>query len=253
MTQMNTKKTGQKGTTKDHYDSHLAAVYAWMVGDFELKQQEQEAYFRQHKLVANAGDRALDLGSGHGLQAVSLARLGYETTAVDFSTDLLQELEQRSKGLPITVREGDITSIQQYTDGQQFCVVCCMGDTLPHLADVAQVKQLIQDVYGLTEKTGRFILSFRELTHAAVGATQFIPVKSDRDRILTCILHFLTDHVYVTDQLYTWQGKAWTQTISTYPKLRLSESQVTMWLVEAGWTIGSKSHSDGMVYLIACK
>ncbi len=244
---------GQAGSAKEHYDSHLAAIYAWMVGDFEQKQQQQEVYFRQHKLIATTGDRALDLGSGHGLQAVSLARLGYETTAVDFSADLLHELEQRSEGLPITVREGDITAIQQYTTGQQFSVVCCMGDTLPHLASAAQVKQLIQDVYALTEKTGRFVLSFRELTHAVVGATQFIPVQSDRDRILTCILHFLTDHVDVTDQLYTWQGEAWTQTVSTYRKLRLSEAQVTKWLAEAGWTIASRSHRNGMVHLIACK
>lgn len=250
---MNTGKTGQAGSTKYHYDAHLAAVYGWMVGDFEQKQHQQEAYFRQHELIAGAGDRALDLGSGHGLQAVSLARLGYETTAVDFSADLLGELEQRSQGLSITVREGDITSIQQYMAGQQFSVVCCMGDTLPHLASVAQVKQLIVDVYELTKKNGRFVLSFRELTHAAVGATQCIPVKSERDRILTCILHFLADHVEVTDQLYTWQGEAWTQTVSTYRKLRLSEAQVTKWLVDAGWTMVSQSHNGGMVHLIAGK
>ncbi len=93
MTQMNARETAQTGSAKDHYDSHLAAVYACMVGDFEQKQQQQEAYFRQHEFVVCAGDRALDLGSGPGLQAVSLARLGYETTAVDFSADLLPELE----------------------------------------------------------------------------------------------------------------------------------------------------------------
>jgi hypothetical protein len=30
---------------RDHYDTHLAHFYSWMLGDFEEKQKAQEAFF----------------------------------------------------------------------------------------------------------------------------------------------------------------------------------------------------------------
>lgn len=49
---------------KDHY---LGYFYSWMVGDFEEKQKEQEAYFNSNSIHPVNNKVALDLGAGHYL------------------------------------------------------------------------------------------------------------------------------------------------------------------------------------------
>src|ERR1700761_2195645 len=100
---------------KEHYDHHLGYFYSWMVGDFDEKQKEQEAYFNSNNIHPVSTKVAIDLGAGYGLQSISLAKLGFCVVAVDFNKQLLHELEQRSKGFKIPIIEGDIKQIPLYS------------------------------------------------------------------------------------------------------------------------------------------
>src|SRR5687767_10244115 len=95
-------------TAKEHYDNHLANFYAWMVGDFTQKQLEQQDYFITHQIFPTGNKIAFDLGAGHGLQTISLARLGFDVRAVDFNTQLLNELGSRKENLSIRIHEQNI-------------------------------------------------------------------------------------------------------------------------------------------------
>ena len=79
-----------------HYDTLLAEAYSWMVGDFDTHKQRQFEFFRQQGLATQPPSLALDLGSGHGLQSVALAELGYQVVAIDLSSQLLAELGRRA-------------------------------------------------------------------------------------------------------------------------------------------------------------
>lgn len=57
-------------TVQEHYDQHLGNFYAWMVGDFEQKQQEQESYFREKNLQPFSTKTAIDLGAGNGINGL---------------------------------------------------------------------------------------------------------------------------------------------------------------------------------------
>ena len=86
-------------TVKDHYDQHLAHFYEWMTGDFDQHMHAQLEYFQSHALIPDAANqRAIDLGAGHGIHSVALAKLGYHVLAVDFNQHLLSLLDSRSKG-----------------------------------------------------------------------------------------------------------------------------------------------------------
>jgi methylase of polypeptide subunit release factors len=93
---------------KDHYDKHLGNFYASMVGDFNQKQFEQEAFFRIHHITATTKKNAFDLGAGHGLQAVSLAKLGFKVKAVDFNSQLLDALCINCNSYSIEIINSDI-------------------------------------------------------------------------------------------------------------------------------------------------
>ena len=64
----------------------------------------------ENMLVGTNYHNALDLGTGAGLMAIELARLGFETTAMDYNDDMLNEAFALSKklGLDIEFIKGNI-------------------------------------------------------------------------------------------------------------------------------------------------
>jgi 2-polyprenyl-3-methyl-5-hydroxy-6-metoxy-1,4-benzoquinol methylase len=210
-------------TAKEHYDNHLGNFYSWMAGDFTAKQQEQQAFFMARGIVPVASKIAFDLGSGHGIQTVSLANLGFHVIAVDFNHPLLNELRENCKDLAVQIVENDLIIFLQNTNVKAELIVC-MGDTLTHIKSFELVDTIIGEISQHLLPGGKVVLSFRDLTTALTGLQRFIPVKSDKTRILDCFLEYFEDYVMVHDILYEYSGGAWVQKVSAYPKLRLNNS-----------------------------
>lgn len=237
---------------KEHYDTHLGNFYAWMTGDFQEKQAIQEAFLKKSHVLPFSTNVALDLGCGHGLQAVSLAKLGFHVAAVDFNRQLLKELEQNTGSLNITCYEEDlILFLQNYKSSCD--AITCMGDTLTHLPTVVAVQEFISNSYQKLTARGKLVLSFRDLTHELTGSDRFIPVKSDADRIHICFLEYFPDHVKVYDILHTYSDHLWQQKVSWYPKLRLNAAMVKEFLRGVRFTVVAEQEINRMTYLVAVK
>jgi 2-polyprenyl-3-methyl-5-hydroxy-6-metoxy-1,4-benzoquinol methylase len=239
-------------TTKDHYDHHLGAIYSWMAGDFETKQREHQQFLETNNIVPRSTKGALDLGAGHGIQSVSLARLGFSVTAIDFNRQLLSELEQNKQQLPIICIEDDIRNVKKYENHQPEVIVC-WGDTLTHQETLEDVNQFINDCCTTLETAGKLLFSFRDFTTALTGDDRFIPVKSDETKILTCCLDYEADRVRVTDLLHAEADGQWQQKVSSYYKLRLSPNNVVEMLTGCGMTITLNCIVNRMITLIAVK
>ena len=213
-------------SSEEHYARHLAPIYAWMAGDFEAAAAAQdELLTRLGVPVAGAG-QVLDLGCGHGLQSIPLARRGFQVVAVDTSAQLLDQLRERAGDLPVQTVEGDCLDLDRYCASPVAWIIC-MGDTLPHLGSLEDVQRLLEQVAGHLLEGGRFLVSFRDYTHELTGNDRFIPVRSDDDRIHTCFLEYETDRVRVHDLVYQRSESGWDFSASWYPKLRLSAD----WLI----------------------
>lgn len=238
-------------SVKSHYDNHLASFYAWMTGNFDTKQKEQEAYFVSKHIAPFANQAAIDLGAGHGLQTVSLANLGYTVYAVDFNQHLLSELNAHTKGRSVRTILANIANTNQYSMETELIV--CMGDTLTHLDSPEQVSVLVKEWYNMLLHKGKLVLSFRDLTQALENEERFIPVKADDDRIHTCFLEYFPGFVRVFDMLLEKQGGQWIQKVSSYQKLRLGVEQVKMMLTAAGFFVHDHEVISRMHYLVAIK
>jgi hypothetical protein len=223
-------------SAKEHYDTHLAAFYSWMTGDFDTNRKEQQFFLEKQGILPASTKVAIDLGAGHGIQSAALATLGFSVKAIDFNRQLLDELTTNCKNLDVTAIEDDIRSIAAYKSLNPELIVCS-GDTLTHLENDAEIKRFIDDCCDALPDKGKLLFSFRDYSEKLSGDKRFIPVKSDDNRILTCFLDYTATHVLVTDLLYERTPTGWQQKISSYKKVRVPASEVADMLTRNGMRI----------------
>lgn len=237
-------------TVEDHYKTHLAPVYLWMAGGFDVAISRGEAEIEAVVPNLAAGITAVDLGAGFGMHTIPLARRGCSVVAVDTSSILLDELRAHVEALPVRAVEDDLLSFQRHLDVRANLILC-MGDTLTHLRDHATVERLFSLAKESLRLGGMLITTFRDYTSPRIDQGRFIPVRSDTDRILTCFLEYEPDHVKVHDVLHERIGSNWQLRVSAYRKLRLSPEWVSTALQAIGFSVRVEPGLGGMVCVIA--
>lgn len=239
-------------TAKEHYDKHLGRIYSWMSGDFATRQSEFRNFLDTHRIVPNGSRVAIDLGAGHGIQSTALAMCGFKVEAIDFNDQLLQELSSNAAGLDVHVSSGNILDVRHWASHEPDLIVC-WGDTLTHLGSMAEVNQLLTDIAQMLPPGGKVMLGFRDYSTPLHGASRFIPVKSDDDRIMTCFLEYTDNFVTVTDLLHERTPTGWMQSVSSYRKLRVSADHVRQQLEKGGLTLVHNGARQGMITMIATR
>lgn len=237
---------------KEHYDNHLANFYSWMVGNFDQKRTDFQNFLENNKIFPSNTKVAIDLGAGHGIQSIALKRLGFNVTAIDFNDQLLNELKLNPDGQSIKTIKTDIRNIKNYSELKPELIICC-GDTITHLENKSDIKKLIENCANILAEKGKLIISYRDYTIELNDNQRFIPVKSDRDRILTCILDYEPEKVKVTDLLYEKIGNEWKQKVSSYKKVRISPNEIDEMIENSGLKITFNEPIDRMQTMIAEK
>ncbi len=240
------------GTVQAHYEDLLAGVYSWMFGGFDQACANNATFFEQMGIVYPGSGVALDLGAGCGFQSIPLARLGFPVVAIDTDEMLLAELRAHAGGLSITPVHDDLMQFERHC-ASGIALAVCMTDTLLHLESPETVRTLCAKVHGALEPGGKFIVSFRDLSHELCGLDRFIPVRSDASRIMTCFLEYAPEKVLVHDLVHERNGDAWDFRKSCYAKLRLAKATVIEYLSDAGFGEIQEHESRGMITLIAEK
>ncbi len=239
-------------TVSEHYENLLADYYSWLFGDFNARVEANRSFFVASGVAPQKSGTAIDLGAGPGFQSIALAQLGFKVLAVDLSQKLLDELKNNRGTLPATTVRDDILNFTSHFPSLvEVCV--CMGDTLPHLESLDQVIALFERIYNALAWEGKFVTTFRDLTHELKGLDRFIPVRSDKNTIFTCFLEYGRDYVQVHDLVYARKDDQWEFHKSSYQKLCLSSAWVLQQLRHAGFAIKSSDNAKGLITIIAEK
>lgn len=237
-------------TAQDHYERLLGPVYTWMAGGFEAATARGARELEELGLRPEDTGLAMDLGAGFGMHAIPLAQRGFEVTAIDTCTALLEELRTHAEDLPVHAIQDDLLSWERHAGGTPELILC-MGDTLTHLPDRARVLTLLDTISNTISPGGRLILSIRDYTKRLEREQRFIPVRSDRNRIFTCFLDYTGDHVLVHDLLYEWNGEQWIFDASCYPKIRIAPEWLEASLEERGFSVEHGAGASGMIRFVA--
>jgi SAM-dependent methyltransferase len=238
---------------RDHYESLLASVYTWMSGGREARLDANRSLFRQLGIQPGRSGLALDLGAGSGFQSIPLAELGFQVTAVDLSPTLIAELRTQVGSLQIRTVERNFLPLTTLGAAPVDLIVC-MGDTLTHLADPAEVQHLITEAAAMLHPGGALVLTWRDLSTLPEGNARFLPIRSDADRIFTCFLETIdAARVRVHDIVHERAGAGFTQRISSYTKLRLAPAWVDRTLTQAGFAIETATAERGLLTRLARK
>lgn len=215
-----------------HYDTLLAEHYDWMQGGWEAKVEANRAFF--HAQALNGPGLAVDLGAGTGYQSIPLAERGFDVLAIDSSAAMLETLRRRAGAMGVRTSLADLCTFADELSSDPALVVC-MGDTLSHLASVAQADALLELVARRLAPHGTVVLQFRDLTALPEGDARFLPIRSDEERAFTCFLEEVdAEFVRVHDLVFRRKDGALEQSVSSYLKVRLGRAWLEATLARVG-------------------
>lgn len=230
-----------------HYTELLAPVYVWMMGGEEAAASRAKAWVEQRGLARLAPGLALDLGCGPGFHAIALANAGFETLAIDSSSELLEKLrDPRPRKL-----HADLVGFEAHLQGKRARLIVCLGDTLTHLESEEQLDLLLDACQRALAPGGMLALTFRDYSGERKPSECLIRVRNEPERSFTCALEFEPGRVRVTDILHEWRDGRWVESRSTYSKLRLAPASVRGKLAARGFRLERDELAGGLVTMLA--
>ncbi|GAA2795452.1 class I SAM-dependent methyltransferase [Kitasatospora paracochleata] len=156
--------SGELGREQRAHWERTYTAYPGMYGE-----QPSEAAVRAAAVFA-AGGEVLELGAGHGRDALYFARSGFAVRATDFSPVGLAQLAERAaaEGLPVTTAVQDVREplevADRSVDGVFAHMLLCMA------LSTGEIEALVGEVRRVLRPGGTFVYTVRHTGDAHYGA-----------------------------------------------------------------------------------
>ena len=108
---------------------------------------------------AQAGSKILEIGAGTGRYSITLAKEGYDVTAVELTEQNLAVLKKNSQDLEnLKAFQGDALDLSRFEDGA-FDITLMFGP-MYHLYDKNDVQKAIEEAIRVTKENGVILAAF---------------------------------------------------------------------------------------------
>ncbi len=118
---------------------------------------EREWPFLRRVLEAAPSRRLLDLGCGTGEHVRFLASQGFDVVGIDRSESMLEKARETPTPPGARLIQGDIVDMDALVDGR-FGGAICLGNTLPHIREIADLSRLARGLRRRLEPGAPFVL-----------------------------------------------------------------------------------------------
>lgn len=185
--------------TQTFYDN-LASQYDKLFLDWRSSTREQ-AVILDKLFQENGFDKSaniLDCACGIGTQSIGLAAIGYTVTASDISNAEIEEAKVRAANENVKVRfeHADFCALSQ-TFNEQFDVVICMDNALPHMLSESALREAIKSITNQIAPGGIFVASIRDYDALLMEKPPYSPP----------YIHKTDKGQRVSFQTWTWEGE----------------------------------------------
>lgn len=104
--------------------------------------------------------RLLDVGCGTGALALTLSILGVKVVGVDLNKYMIEQARLKSETVGSTPEffVQDMLSLEDNLAGMTFDVISCLGNTLVHLEDPAEIKASLKQFSRLLDQKGSIVI-----------------------------------------------------------------------------------------------
>lgn len=148
------------------YDQ-LAEDYHLIFEDWDASVRRQGKILDQ--IIGNTVDlsrnniKVLDCSCGIGTQVIGLELLGYNVHATDLSPNAVSRAKREAQrlGANLTFGVADFRSLNDQVEGSFNVIISC-DNSLPHLLDIDELKQALQNIWCKLEYGGLFLASIRD-------------------------------------------------------------------------------------------
>jgi SAM-dependent methyltransferase len=151
----------------------------------------------------------IDLGCGTGAFACALARAGFRASGMDIAEEMLTQARGNAKGLGLTVRfvHGSLQALPSPFEPRQADLVLCLGNTLPHLLDRADLVRAFLGIAGLLAPSGLAVVQMLNYDRILDRQERIVSVDRAADAAFVRFYDFLDSGLLRFNLLrVTWEG-----------------------------------------------
>lgn len=102
--------------------------------------------------------KVLDLACGSGTYAIALAEKGFNVTGVDLDLEMINLASKKQNNAKIRFLVEDMRKVGKVFENKSFHRVFCIGNSLVHINDKEEIKNVIKDIFELLDYEGTMIL-----------------------------------------------------------------------------------------------
>lgn len=197
-----------------HYDSnayydYFADKYHIMIPDWNQKIEKQGKILgniiTQYAKIDNVST-ILDCTCGIGIQALSLAKEGYEVTGSDISENELDfaRSEAQKRNIKISFIYADCRNLKQYIKNQYDAIIS-IDSALPHLLTRENFIATFKSVYSCLNIGGVFLSSYRnydKLLQEKPNLAYPVRFNTENDFDYTILRRWIWDENIITSKQY---------------------------------------------------
>jgi len=177
---------------------------------------EKQLFFVEKALGGQLVQKSiLDMGCGTGSLAIAMARRSAKVRAFDFDVKMIEKAEEkRPQALDLQFQQGDINLISDDYSSTQFDSILCLGNTLVHLDEQADVLKLFWNIKKQLNPGGKFIFQIVNYDRIRKDQIDHLPTIESGD------------YTFKRDYLHRRDGKIGFVTSLMYKGNVVSENEV---------------------------
>jgi glycine/sarcosine N-methyltransferase len=159
---------------------------------------------------------ALDSACGTGLHAILLARMGIAVTASDISEKML--VKARENAVAAQTKVTWIKASLQNLAGviqDKFDVVFCLGNSLPHVLDADELRQVLSSFRFLLNPTGHIVIQMLNYHKILSGQDRIVAIQRHGNHEFVRFYDFITDRLRFNVLAITWHGNTASHSLSS--------------------------------------